>query len=78
LAGIKIIQVPFSSKIRIETRKPNGQEIQLTMSDIKGSLLHKASIFDSSYDFDPGSLPNGVYVLNILIGGKKIAHKLIL
>ncbi len=78
LAGIKIIQVPFSSKIRIETGQTNGQEIQVTMSDIKGSLLHKANIFDSSYDFDPGSLPNGVYILNILISGKKMAHKLIL
>ncbi|HCY41496.1 MAG TPA: hypothetical protein DHV48_09100 [Prolixibacteraceae bacterium] len=76
--GIKIIQDPFSSKIRIETGRSNGQEIQLIMSDIKGSLLHKASIIESSYLFDPGSLPKGVYILNILVGGKKMAHKLIL
>lgn len=77
LAGIRIIQVPFSNKILIETGQNKRQEIQITLSDVKGTILHKAVTSETNYGFDPGFLPNGVYILNILIDGKKMARKLI-
>jgi glucose/arabinose dehydrogenase len=76
-AGIKIIQFPFSNKIRIETGLNNRQEIQITLSDIKGTLLYNATTFESNYEFDTGVLPVGTYMLNISIDGKKSGHKLV-
>jgi len=77
LAGIKIIQVPFSNTIRIETGQNNHKEIHISLSDVKGTILHKATTSEASYGFDPGKLPFGTYILNIAIDGKKLSHKLI-
>ncbi|MDP2112841.1 MAG: PQQ-dependent sugar dehydrogenase, partial [Bacteroidota bacterium] len=53
LSGVKIIQVPDSNKIRIETGQNNRQEIQISLNDIKGTVLHKATTSGANYEFDP-------------------------
>jgi glucose/arabinose dehydrogenase len=78
LSGVKIIQVPSSNKIRIETGQNNRQEIQISLNDIKGTLLHKATTSGANYEFDPGKLAFGTYILNIVIDGKKLTHKLVM
>jgi glucose/arabinose dehydrogenase len=77
LSGIKIIQVPNSNKIRIETGHNNRQEIQIALNDIKGAVLYKATTSEANYEFDPGKLTFGTYLLSIGIDGKKLVHKLI-
>lgn len=78
LSGVKIIQVPYSNKIRIETGQNNRQEIQISLNDIKGTVLHKVAISGANYEFDPGELAFGTYILNIVIDGKKLTHKLVM
>ncbi|MDP3914122.1 MAG: PQQ-dependent sugar dehydrogenase [Bacteroidota bacterium] len=77
LSGVKIIQVPNSNKIRIETGQNNRQEIQISLSDIKGTVLHQATTSGANYEFDAGKLAFGTYILNIVIDGKKMTQKLI-
>ncbi|MBW8330483.1 MAG: PQQ-dependent sugar dehydrogenase [Prolixibacteraceae bacterium] len=77
LSGVKIIQVPYSNKIRIETGYNNRNEIQISLNDIKGIVLHKATTSEANYEFDPGKLAFGTYILNIVIDGKKMTQKLI-
>ncbi len=78
LSDIKIIQVPFSNIIRLETGSNNRQEIQIILSDIKGTIIFKTITSGANYEFDPGTLPFGVYILNLIIDGKKLTHKLII
>ncbi|MDP2890838.1 MAG: PQQ-dependent sugar dehydrogenase [Bacteroidota bacterium] len=78
LSGVKIIQIPNSNKIRIESGQNNRQEIQIALNDIKGTVLHKTTTSEASYEFDPGKLAFGTYILNIVIDGKKLTHKLIM
>jgi glucose/arabinose dehydrogenase len=77
MGEIKVTQFPSSNKIRIETGRNNGNEIQITLSDIKGILVYKASFREANYEFDPGTLPFGTYLLNIVIDGKNFVQKLI-
>lgn len=77
LSDIKIIQVPFSNKIRIETGRNDRPEIQITMNDIMGKTLFSTTTPEAIYEFDPGNLPFGTYLLTIVIDGKKLVHKLI-
>jgi len=77
LAGVKILQVPHSTKIRIETGENKVEEMRLTLSDMKGAILYSATMPGPDYEFDPGSLAFGVYILNIVMGDKKLTHKLV-
>ncbi len=77
LEGIKIFQSPFSGKIRIETGRIDGQEINLSIFDIRGQILNEASTHGSSYEFDADLLPAGMYFLLIEAAGKRYVHKFI-
>ena len=77
LTGIKVIQVPNSNKIRIETGVNDGDKMQIALSDIKGIVLYTATTREASYEFDPGNLPMGTYLVNIGMDGKKFVQKLI-
>lgn len=74
---IKIFRVPASNKIRIETAFNDGQEILLELIDTKGSLLFSTTIRQPSYEFNPGTLPAGVYIIKAITGGKKFTQKLV-
>lgn len=78
LAGIKIIQVPFSDKIRIETGRNDGPVMHLAVYDVKGSIRYNATTREANYEFDAGFLPAGTYFLKIGIDGKSMVHKMIL
>lgn len=75
--AIKVIQVPNSHKIKIESMKSLTGDKQIMLSDMKGAVLFRASIPNDSYEFDTGTLPVGTYILNIGAEGKKFVHKLI-
>lgn len=77
LGNIKVIQVPLSNSIRIETGRLDKGEIKITLSDIKGSLVFSGATSEPNYEFDPGALPYGTYLLNIVTDGNRMVHKLI-
>jgi len=74
---VKVIQLPGSSKIRIETSQNAGEEMKIIMADMKGTVIFTANTRDKSYEFDPGDLPAGTYVVNVGANGKKFTQKLI-
>jgi glucose/arabinose dehydrogenase len=76
-SDIKIVQNPFSDKIHIETGRTDGSEIQITLYDVKGTILNNSTTRQANYEFDSGFLPDGVYFLNIMIDGKKYIYKMI-
>lgn len=78
LSGVKIIKDPFSGKISIETGQNASRQAKLILSDIKGTIINTVTMYGVNYELDPGILPKGVYILNIVIGDKKMAHKLVL
>jgi len=75
--GIKIIQLPFSDKIRIETGRNDRPVIHLTLRDVRGVTLYSSITREVTYEFDLSFLPAGTYFLNIGIDGKNLVHKLI-
>lgn len=74
----RIIQDPYSPKIRIETNYTGQKLMHLMVYDTKGSILYSQSTRQNNFDFDPGDLTAGIYFLKILIDGKPYIHKLIL
>jgi hypothetical protein len=75
---MKVIHVPFSGKVRIETGATSPQEVTIVLSDLKGSALKTLNGYDVNFEFATGYLPRGVYILHVLIDGQKKAHKLVL
>lgn len=76
-AGIKIIQVPHSSKIRVETGLNDQPDIHLSLFDLKGIKRYQTNRQEGSFEFDPGPLPSGTYLLEIVIDGQKQVAKLV-
>lgn len=74
---LKVIQIPNTNRIRIESMKNFKGDKQIMLSDMKGSVIFKATTRDESYEFDTGALPVGTYIVNIGADGKKFVHKLI-
>lgn len=75
LSGLKIIQNPYSGKIRIETGSI-GREMIIDMFDMKGITLFSDNTRESHYEFDAGFLPAGIYFLKIVIDGKSSVKKM--
>lgn len=75
--AIKVIQIPNSNKIRIESGQDFTGNKQILMTDVKGTLLFNATTKENSYEFDTGALPAGTYIINVGTEGKKFVHKLI-
>jgi glucose/arabinose dehydrogenase len=76
-ADLKIFRSPSSHKIRIETAYNDGREIQVELIDIKGTLLFNATTHEPNYEFNPGPLPLGTYILKLMSNGKKLTQKLV-
>lgn len=74
---IKVIQIPNSNKIRIASMKDFAGDKKIWLTDMKGTVLFQASTREDSYEFDTGTLPAGVYIVNIGAEGKKFVQKLI-
>jgi glucose/arabinose dehydrogenase len=76
LAGIKLIQAPFSGKIRVETGLDGLHDMHLSLYNISGSMLFNDAAKAASFEFDPGYLPAGIYFLKIGIDGRSVVKKL--
>jgi len=51
--------------------------MKISLFDINGITFYKATVRESIYEFDPGILPWGTYILNIVIKDKKLVYQLI-
>ncbi|HET6559763.1 MAG TPA: PQQ-dependent sugar dehydrogenase [Prolixibacteraceae bacterium] len=78
MESVKIIRVPSSGKIRIETGLDSRAEFQVMMSDVKGVQVYRGTMGESAFEFDPGDLPSGVYIVQLTGNGKKAAQKLVI
>ena len=77
LPGIRIIQSPFSDRIRIIRAMDHGVPSHLTIFDGKGSRLYDASITGDDYTFDAGFLPPGFYLVAVETDSRRTVLKLI-
>lgn len=78
LENVKIFRLPSSGRIRIETAFEGSAEFQVMMSDVKGVQVYRGTMRDSTFEFDPGALPSGVYIVQLSGNGKKAAQKLVI
>lgn len=78
LEKVKIFREPSSGRIRIETGLDSGNEFQVIMSDGKGLQVYRGTMGESTFEFDPGALPSGVYIVHLLGNGKKATQKLVI
>jgi len=74
----KVIQIPFSDQIRIETEQIINQDMQISVYDLKGVKHFQGNSAESSYEFNTGFLPVGIYVLSVRINGNNQVRKLVL
>ena len=78
LAGLLIIQIPASHKIRVENKRNSHSTMNISLFDTKGVLHFSNSTSNNNYEFDPGYLTSGIYLLKISIEGKNLVRKLII
>lgn len=78
LANLKIIQVPFSGQIKIETGQIYQQGMQISVYDITGIKRYQAETQENTHQMDLNYLPSGIYFITVKIDGKNHTSKLIL
>ena len=74
---IRIIQNPSSEKIRIESGCNDQPLINLTLCDVSGKVLFKATVRANNYEFNTPGLRAGMYILTVDVGGIINTQKLI-
>jgi glucose/arabinose dehydrogenase len=74
---IKVIQIPHSTMIRIETGRDDRPYIHLDLFDMIGKSRYQTDTREGSFEIDPGSLPSGTYLLELLIDGQKQVAKIV-
>ena len=74
---IKVIQIPHSTMIRIETGRDDRPYIHLDLFDMIGKSRYQTDTREGSFEIDPGSLPSGTYLLELLIDGQKQVEKIV-
>lgn len=75
---IKIIQTPFSNKIRIYSSPNMQSNMQIEVFDIRAIKHYKVNVQETGYDLNLEFLPAGIYLLKITFDGKSQVQKLIL
>lgn len=75
---VKIIHVPFSQIIRLESEYNNNTVIQISVYDVNGTKHYENSIWESNFEFNPGPLSPGIYFLKVTINSKSQIQKLLL
>ncbi|HAQ21566.1 MAG TPA: cadherin [Prolixibacteraceae bacterium] len=74
----KVIQIPFSDLIRIETEQIIDLDMQISVYDLKGIKRFQGNTTESSYEFNPGFLTSGIYLLSVRINRNNQVRKLVL
>jgi hypothetical protein len=72
------VQVSFSERIRIETEQINNLDMQISVYDLSGKKCFQGQSTDNRYEFNPGILTSGIYLLKVTINGNNQVQKLVL
>jgi glucose/arabinose dehydrogenase len=75
---LKIINTPFSNKIRIESTNSFLGEIQISVYDIRGVNHYQNQFHENSFEFNVGFLPAGMYLLKVKVDGNSQIQKIVL
>jgi glucose/arabinose dehydrogenase len=75
---IKITHVPFSPLFRIETLNTSNEELQICIYDVNGTKHYEKSIRENNFEFNPGSLSQGIYFLKVTQNGRSQIQKVVL
>jgi glucose/arabinose dehydrogenase len=78
LTGVKVIHVPFSDQIRLETETNGQPQMQIGVYDMKGIKHYQDNTHEPIYEFNLGFLPAGIYLLKVTVDGKNQVQKLVL
>lgn len=76
-ALVKVISLPGSGKVRIETNGNVSTGMHLALFDVTGINFYNSVSKGSEFEIDISFLPKGIYFLNVVLDGKKEVHKLI-
>ena len=76
--GIRITQLPSSGVIRLELAQTSPFPVQVFLYDMKGITLFKDSFRTENYEFTTRSLPDGIYLLKVVMNGRDFLQKLLL
>jgi hypothetical protein len=77
LSDVRIIQEPFSGKVRVENKNNDDRLMLLDLFDLKGNNQYSDSTRNYYFEIDTANLPSGVYFLKVTIDGKSKVQKLV-
>jgi len=73
-----VFQVPFSDRIRIETAATLKSDVLISIYDLSGKKCYQGRSAENSFEFDPGILTSGIYLVHVTINGNNQVQKLVL
>ena len=76
--SIKLIQIPFSNKIKIEISPNEQSKMQIEVFDMSATKHFEDNVQEAGYEFDLGFLPAGIYLVKVTIEGKSQVRKFVL
>ncbi len=76
--NLKIVHVPFSDIIRLETFGNDESEKQISVYDIRGTKKYQKNFQGLQYEFNLEFLPAGIYLLKVSLNGNSQIQKLVL
>jgi glucose/arabinose dehydrogenase len=77
LNDVRIITLPFSHNIRIESAKAYPGGLQLAVVDLKGIVLYKTTISGLTSEIGLDFLPAGMYFVRVSSGNKFLVRKIV-
>lgn len=73
---------PSSGRFTIEMKLDNSDPLQVSIVDLSGGVVHEEEVrtFDGSYsrEFDLSAKPAGIYLLQMVQGGRRLVRKIII
>ncbi len=72
-AGLSIYPNPAGDIVNIEVNMPQGNNAELTITNMLGQTVKQASLTGSSIQFDMAGMPAGCYLVTCSQNGVKVA-----
>jgi glucose/arabinose dehydrogenase len=76
ITGIRIKHNPASNKISIENDNISQSAMHVSLFDVKGLNHFIATTSEPVFEFNPGFLSSGIYILKIGVGNNTLIHKI--
>lgn len=76
--AFKVIQIPYSARIRIEAEPIDDTSMQISVYDLNGIMRFHDYSKESYYEFDTNIFASGFYILSIQVNGINHIQKLVI